>query len=84
MLPISAFPDRMSYAWEPSAYSYSPNLGGVDLAALDNLDENGLEEVLGERVLEATLAGLIVRPFCAEAKMLEYLRGSWGCGRRRQ
>lgn len=40
--------------------SHSPNQLGVDLSALDDLDENSLEEVLLEHVLEATLAGLVV------------------------
>jgi hypothetical protein len=43
--------------------SHSPNGGGVDLAALDDLDEDGLEEVLVESVLEATLLGLDVSGF---------------------
>lgn len=37
-----------------------PNGRRVDLAALDNLDEDGLEEVLMERVLEPALLGLVL------------------------
>lgn len=51
-------PTTMSLALAWECGRNLPDGGGVDLAALDDLDEDGLEEVLVERVLEAALLGL--------------------------